>query len=121
MSQQFYAHPSKAAGKRPRPYLRGQYRRRLREAGRPGSPAPAHGCLCAPSPGPDRDEQEEMLQTVGVESLDQLIDQTIPAPIRLRRPLALPGPRPESDVLDEMAEFAGSNPALPLLYRYGLL
>ncbi|MDE0141019.1 MAG: aminomethyl-transferring glycine dehydrogenase [Caldilineaceae bacterium] len=59
--------------------------------------------------GPDHDEQEAMLQTVGVDSLDQLIDQTIPAPIRLRRPLALPEPRPESDILAEMAELAGRN------------
>jgi len=59
--------------------------------------------------GPDHDEQEAMLQIVGVDSLDQLIDQTIPAPIRLQRPLALPGPRPESDTLAEMAELAGRN------------
>ncbi len=59
--------------------------------------------------GPDSQEQNEMLQVVGVDSLDQLIDQTIPPPIRLDRPLALPPPRPESDVLDEMADLAGRN------------
>ena len=59
--------------------------------------------------GPDSQEQKEMLQVVGVDSLDQLIDQTIPAPIRFDRPLALPGPRPESDVLDEMAGLAARN------------
>ncbi len=59
--------------------------------------------------GPDPEDQQEMLQVVGVDSLDQLIDETIPAPIRFNRSLDLPGPRPESDVLDEMAELAGRN------------
>ena len=59
--------------------------------------------------GPDSEEAKAMLQVVGVDSLDQLIDQTIPAPIRFERSLALPGPRPESDVLEEMAEIAGRN------------
>ncbi|MDE0198070.1 MAG: aminomethyl-transferring glycine dehydrogenase [Caldilineaceae bacterium] len=59
--------------------------------------------------GPDHEEQKAMLQVVGAASLDQLIDQTVPAPIRSQRPLSLPGPRPESDVLDEMAALAGRN------------
>ena len=59
--------------------------------------------------GPDHEEQEAMLQVVGAASLDQLIDQTVPAPIRSQRPLSLPGPRPESDVLDEMAALAARN------------
>ena len=31
-----------------------------------------------------------MLQKIGVKSLDELIDKTIPANIRLKEPLALP-------------------------------
>ena len=59
--------------------------------------------------GPGRDDQQAMLQAVGVDSLDALIEQTIPAPIRLQRQLSLPAPRPESDVLAEMAEIAAQN------------
>lgn len=41
-------------------------------------------------------EREEMLKAIGVESMDQLIDQTIPAVIRLKE---------EIDVTDAMSEF----------------
>ncbi|HEX7014016.1 MAG TPA: aminomethyl-transferring glycine dehydrogenase [Cyclobacteriaceae bacterium] len=40
--------------------------------------------------GPDAVQISEMLKTIGVGSLDELIDQTIPDNIRLTRPLALP-------------------------------
>ena len=40
--------------------------------------------------GPDQREREEMLKQTGAESLDDLIDQTIPARIRLKHPLNLP-------------------------------
>ena len=59
--------------------------------------------------GPGPEDQQAMLREVGVESLDALIDQTIPAPIRFGGQLALPGSRPESDVLAEMAEIAAHN------------
>ena len=62
--------------------------------------------------GPSPDEVQAMLQTVNVDSLDTLIDQTIPPQIRSNQPLALPGPRPESDVLSEMAEMAAQNQLL---------
>ena len=59
--------------------------------------------------GPDPGEVREMLESIGLNSLDTLIDQTIPPQIRSQRSLALPGPRPESDVLAEMAEIASHN------------
>jgi glycine dehydrogenase len=37
-----------------------------------------------------------MLASIGVSTLEQLIDQTVPAAIRLRSPLALAEPRPEA-------------------------
>ena len=40
--------------------------------------------------GPSPDERERMLQTIGVASLDALIDQALPAAIRLNTPLNLP-------------------------------
>ena len=39
--------------------------------------------------GPNKTELNEMLATIGVDSLDTLIDQTIPANIRLQKPLNL--------------------------------
>jgi glycine dehydrogenase len=40
--------------------------------------------------GPRQAETASMLETIGVKSLDQLIDETIPEGIRLKRPLNLP-------------------------------
>ena len=40
--------------------------------------------------GPSAAETQEMLDAIGVKSLDALIDQTVPESIRLRRPLGLP-------------------------------
>ena len=59
--------------------------------------------------GPSSQETKAMLDVVGVDSIDDLIDQTIPAAIRMTRSLNLPEPRPESDVLEEMAEIASQN------------
>ncbi len=59
--------------------------------------------------GPSPDEIQAMLQTIGVDSFDALIDQTIPTQIRSQQQPALPGPRPESDVLAELAEMASHN------------
>ena len=59
--------------------------------------------------GPGPDDIQAMLQVIGADSLDALIDQTIPVQIRSQHPLDLPGPRPESDVLAEMAAIADRN------------
>jgi len=40
--------------------------------------------------GPDRSQQDKMLATLGVESLDALIDEVVPARIRATTPLGLP-------------------------------
>ena len=40
--------------------------------------------------GPFGDEIKMMLEKVGVDSLDQLIDQTVPSAIRMKEPLDLP-------------------------------
>lgn len=39
--------------------------------------------------GPREDDIKEMLKVIGVQSLDELIDQTVPANIRLEKPLNL--------------------------------
>ena len=40
--------------------------------------------------GPDKDDVQKMLGIMGVSSLDQLIEETVPASIRLKKPLNLP-------------------------------
>jgi glycine dehydrogenase len=50
--------------------------------------------------GPDDTETDAMLRVVGAKSLDDLIDQTIPPDIRLRRPLNLPPARSEHELLE---------------------
>ncbi len=59
--------------------------------------------------GPTEADIQEMLATLGLQSLDALIDQTVPDDIRLRRPLALPGQRSEQDVLNELRAIAAQN------------
>lgn len=59
--------------------------------------------------GPDAQELEQMLQTIGVESLDQLIDETIPADIRLKEPMKLDAPLSETELLNELKQIAAKN------------
>lgn len=59
--------------------------------------------------GPSPADVEKMLATIGVGSLDELIDNTVPSAIRMRRPLDLPAPRGESDVLAELRSIAAKN------------
>jgi glycine dehydrogenase len=40
--------------------------------------------------GPRAQDIEDMVQTLGYDSLDSFIDAVVPEDIRLRRPLALP-------------------------------
>ena len=53
--------------------------------------------------------QDEMLKTVGVTSIDELIQQTIPDAIRLAAPLNLPAPKSEMQFLVDFKKLAGQN------------
>ena len=59
--------------------------------------------------GPCSSELPPMLAAVGVDSLDTLIGQTVPAGIRLPAPLALGEPKPEHQALAELKAIAGKN------------
>ncbi len=59
--------------------------------------------------GPSEADIQEMVASLGLKSLDTLIDQIVPDDIRLRRPLALPGHRNEQDVLNELHDIAAEN------------
>jgi len=58
---------------------------------------------------PNEADTSKMLQTVGVKSLDELIDQTIPAKIRLKKPLDLPTAKSEFDYLNTLRQTASKN------------
>ena len=54
-------------------------------------------------------DEEKMLQKIGVGSLDELIDKTIPANIRLKEPLALPEPMTEYEFGRHITRLACKN------------
>ncbi len=55
---------------------------------------------------------EHMLTAVGADSLDALIEQTVPASIRLPKPLSLPSPLTEVELLREMRSLGAKNQLL---------
>ncbi|MCE0499310.1 MAG: aminomethyl-transferring glycine dehydrogenase [Methylacidiphilales bacterium] len=59
--------------------------------------------------GPQPDEVEAMLNTVGCKSLDELVDAVVPPAIRLRRPLDLPAAMGEREALETLREIMSHN------------
>jgi glycine dehydrogenase len=69
--------------------------------------------------GPSDAEIQQMLATVGYATLDELIDATIPAKIRLRRPLAIHAGRSEHEALAAMRAIARKNRIFRSFLGYG--
>ena len=59
--------------------------------------------------GISKKDEEQMLRKIGVSSLDELIDKTIPANIRLKKPLALPEAMTEYEFGQHIAALAAKN------------
>lgn len=59
--------------------------------------------------GPTAAEQAHMLRTIGAASLEALLDETVPASIRMAQPLPMPGSRTVPDVLAELRALAERN------------
>ncbi|XP_044533164.1 glycine dehydrogenase (decarboxylating), mitochondrial [Gracilinanus agilis] len=59
--------------------------------------------------GPRDKEKREMLRTLGLESVDELIEKTVPASIRLRRPLKMEDPVCENEILATLHDIASKN------------
>ena len=59
--------------------------------------------------GPDEDQQLAMLKTLGLGSLDELVDSTVPKSIRMGRPLEMPPVLSESQLLEKARELASKN------------
>ncbi len=59
--------------------------------------------------GPGKEEREDMLRTVGVSKIEELIAQSIPAHIRLKKAPELPPPMSESEYARHIASLASKN------------
>ncbi|MBL4605837.1 MAG: aminomethyl-transferring glycine dehydrogenase [Flavobacteriaceae bacterium] len=59
--------------------------------------------------GPNKNEQKQMLDAINVNSLDQLINETVPDDIRLEESLALDAPMSEYEYLNHIEEVSKKN------------
>lgn len=59
--------------------------------------------------GPRPAETAQMLKTIGVSSVDELINQTVPEGIRLKKPLAIDSGMSEYEYLNELKTLASKN------------
>ena len=66
--------------------------------------------------GPSQKDLEEMLKAIGVASLEQLIDETVPSNIRYKNELNLPEALSEYDYLNMLQEVAKKNKVLKTVY-----
>ncbi len=69
--------------------------------------------------GPRPDDLERMLTTIGVNSLEELVDEAVPKTIRLDAELDLPDARSETDVLAELRALAAQNRPMTSLIGMG--
>src|SRR5687768_11306052 len=59
--------------------------------------------------GPNEKQTSEMLRTIGVGSLDELIERTVPPNIRMKGALDLPAPMSENEYLQHIKEVSMKN------------
>lgn len=59
--------------------------------------------------GPDASQVEDMLRTIKAESIEELINETVPAAIRLKKPLNLPKAQSEFEFLNDFKRIAAKN------------
>lgn len=59
--------------------------------------------------GPNETETAAMLKTIGAKNIDELIEKTVPASIRLEEPLATGEPMSEFEYLTELKKTASLN------------
>ena len=61
--------------------------------------------------GPNAEETAKMLKNIGVSSMDELIEKTVPAAIRLKKPLNLPAGMNEYEYLNHLRSLGQKNKA----------
>jgi glycine dehydrogenase len=59
--------------------------------------------------GPSNDDVRQMLEVIGVSSLDELIDKTVPSNIRMKDGLSLSAPQTEAEFLSQLRTVASKN------------
>ncbi|XP_070562534.1 glycine dehydrogenase (decarboxylating), mitochondrial-like [Ptychodera flava] len=59
--------------------------------------------------GPNKKETAEMLESIGLKSLEELVDKVVPENIRLNRELHLDSPVCENEVLTKLSEISSKN------------
>lgn len=59
--------------------------------------------------GPTSEETSNMLKAIGIDSIDKLINQTIPKQIRLQNPLNISKEKSEYEFINELKELASEN------------
>ena len=59
--------------------------------------------------GPTKEEENDMLEVIGLGSVDELIQEAIPAPIQKKQPLDLPPALNEFEYLNQLKGVAGKN------------
>lgn len=59
--------------------------------------------------GPDPQQVQDMLDVLGLESLERLVEKTVPDSIALNKPLTLDEPMTENDALAKLKAIAGQN------------
>jgi glycine dehydrogenase len=69
--------------------------------------------------GPNEQQVADMLQTIGVKSIDELVGQTIPANIRLKNNLSLPPAQSEAEYLASLKLLAQKNRVVRSLIGQG--
>lgn len=69
--------------------------------------------------GPDERETAQLLATVGVESLEALVEAALPESIRAKAPLGTPGALSEVEAMAELARVAGRNQVMTSLIGQG--
>ena len=59
--------------------------------------------------GPSENEQKEMLKTLDLKSLDELVSKTVPPSIRIKKPLEIEEIESETEVLNRLKKIAAKN------------
>jgi glycine dehydrogenase len=59
--------------------------------------------------GPSSEETQKMLATIGMQSVDELIDKTVPAIIRSKKPMNIPAGLSEFELLQSLQQIAQKN------------
>ncbi|XP_077004328.1 glycine dehydrogenase (decarboxylating), mitochondrial isoform X1 [Tamandua tetradactyla] len=70
---------------------------------------PRHDDFARRHIGPGDKDQREMLQALGLASIEELIDKTIPSSIRLKRPLKMEDPICENEILTTLHAISSKN------------